>query len=181
LVIGYRAPCFSITGWAIDILQEAGFVYDSSVFPTVAHDRYGRIDGVGPATPVVPLRDGFYEICISCLRLGRHGLPWGGGGYFRLSPYAIWRYGVCAILRSRTPYVFYIHPWEIDPQQPYVGGLKLSQAFRHRVNLKRCEERFTRLVNDFEWSRLCDLLDGWRNEAQSNKAPLGRINHAVLA
>jgi polysaccharide deacetylase family protein (PEP-CTERM system associated) len=79
-VRGYRAPCFSITDWAVDILQELGFEYDSSVFPTVAHDRYGRLTGVGAGQPVVALRPGFYEVCISCLPLGGHGFPWGGGG-----------------------------------------------------------------------------------------------------
>jgi len=160
-VRGYRAPCFSITSWAVPILQEVGFEYDSSVVPTVAHDRYGRLHGVEAGKPVVLLRDGFYEVCVSCIRLGRRGIPWGGGGYFRLVPYSLWDQGVRAIQRSGLPYVFYLHPWEIDPGQPRVKGLKGTHAFRQHVNLSRCEERFTALVGAFEWMPLCDLIDLW--------------------
>jgi polysaccharide deacetylase family protein (PEP-CTERM system associated) len=168
-VRGYRAPCFSITPWAIPILQEVGFEYDSSAVPTVAHDRYGRLPGVEAGKPVVLLRDGFYEVCISCLRLGKRGIPWGGGGYFRLVPYSLWEQGVRAILRSGWPYVFYIHPWEIDPGQPRVKGLKGTNAFRQHVNLNRCEERFTALVGAFRWKPLCDLMDLWKTRSSGTQ------------
>jgi polysaccharide deacetylase family protein (PEP-CTERM system associated) len=161
-VRGYRAPCFSITPWAVPILKEVGFEYDSSVVPTVAHDRYGRLHGVEAGKPVVLLCDGFYEVCVSCVRLGKLELPWGGGGYFRLVPYSLWHRGVRVILRSGLPYVFYIHPWEIDPGQPRVKGLKGANAFRQHVNLSRCEERFTALVGALEWMPLCDLIDLWK-------------------
>jgi polysaccharide deacetylase family protein (PEP-CTERM system associated) len=159
-VRGYRAPSFSITEWAIPILQDAGFDYDSSVVPTIAHDRYGRLNGMDAGKPVVLLRDGFYEVCISCIRLGKHGIPWGGGGYFRLVPYQLWLWGVRRILRSGMPYTFYIHPWEIDPGQPRVAGIKATYRFRHRVNLQRCEGRFAALVGAFKWIPVCDLIDG---------------------
>lgn len=158
-VRGYRAPCFSITEWAIPILQDAGFDYDSSVVPTVAHDRYGRLNGMHAGRPVVLLRDGFYEVCISCIQLGKRGIPWGGGGYFRLIPYMLWLQGVRAILRSKVPYIFYIHPWEIDPGQPRVAGIKATNGFRQRVNLHRCEERLAALVGAFQWMPICDLVD----------------------
>jgi polysaccharide deacetylase family protein (PEP-CTERM system associated) len=163
-VRGYRAPCFSITEWAIPILQDAGFDYDSSVVPTVAHDRYGRLNGMHAGKPIVSLREGFYEAGISCIRvgMGKRGIPWGGGGYFRLVPYALWIAGVRAILRSGTPYIFYIHPWEIDPGQPRAAGVDLTNEFRQRVNLHRCEERFASLVGDFEWMPICDLVDQWK-------------------
>ncbi len=160
-VRGYRAPSFSITDWAIPILQDAGFDYDSSVVPTIAHDRYGRLNGMDAGRPIVLLRDGFYEVCISCIRIGKHGIPWGGGGYFRLVPYLLWLWGVRRILRSGMPYTFYIHPWEIDPGQPRVSGIKANYMFRHRVNLQRCEGRFAALVGAFNWMPLCDLVDGW--------------------
>jgi polysaccharide deacetylase family protein (PEP-CTERM system associated) len=159
-VRGYRAPSFSITEWAIPILQEAGFDYDSSVVPAIAHDRYGRLNGMDAGKPVVLLRDGFYEVCISCIRLGKHGIPWGGGGYFRLVPYQLWLWGVRRILQSGMPYIFYIHPWEIDPGQPRVAGIKATYRFRHRVNLQRCEGRFAALVGAFKWIPVCDLIDG---------------------
>ena len=173
-VRGYRAPSFSITEWAVSILQEVGFEYDSSVVPTVAHDRYGRLNGMEAGKPIVLLGDGFYEVCISCIRLGKRGLPWGGGGYFRLVPYALWSQGVRAILRSGMPYVFYIHPWEIDPDQPRVSGVKATYGFRQRVNLHRCEERFASLVGAFEWMPLCDLIDGWKaacGDGQTRRFP----------
>jgi len=158
-VRGYRAPSFSITDWAIDILKEEGFTYDSSAFPTVAHDRYGKLEGMNAGEPITEIRDGFFEVCVSTLELGKKGVPWGGGGYFRLIPYPLFRRGVSRILRSLGVYVFYIHPWEIDPGQPRVKGLKRSHAFRHYNNLKRCESRFDALLGDFSWMPMCELLD----------------------
>ena len=160
-ICGYRAPCFSITEWAVPILQEAGFRYDSSVVPTVAHDRYGRLDGIDFGKPIFLLRDGLYEVCVSCLRFGACRIPWGGGGYFRFVPLAIWQRGVRAILKLRQPYVFYIHPWEIDPGQPRVRGMKTTNDFRQRVNLHRCETRFAALVSEFRCVPVCNLLDAW--------------------
>jgi polysaccharide deacetylase family protein (PEP-CTERM system associated) len=164
-VVGYRAPSFSITDWAVSILQELGFEYDSSVFPTVAHDRYGRLTGVDAGRPILELKPGFYEVCISCLRLGKRGLPWGGGGYFRILPYSPWRAGVRRILGTGAPYMFYIHPWEIDPGQPRVDGLGAVGRFRHYVNLGRCEDRFRALLSDFQWTSVGQVLDGWKREA----------------
>lgn len=158
-VIGYRAPNFSITDWAINILQELGFIYDSSAFPTVAHDRYGSLKGMQAGIPISEIRPGFHEVCVSCLPLGKRGLPWGGGGYFRVIPYRVFRFGVQRILRSGSPYVFYIHPWEIDPGQPRMRGLKRSHAFRHYVNLKHCEKRWNRLLGDFAWTTLGTVLE----------------------
>ena len=160
-VLGYRAPCFSITDWAVPILQDAGFKYDSSFVPTVAHDRYGRLSGMDAGRPIVRLREDFYEAGVSCVRMGRRGIPWGGGGYFRLVPYRMWCWGVRAILRSGSPYIFYLHQWEIDPGQPHVDGLDAVARFRHRVNLERCEERFASLVAAFEWMSLGELIDRW--------------------
>ena len=162
---GYRAPCFSITDWAVGILQELGFEYDSSVFPTVAHDRYGRLTGVDMGRPIVELRPGFHEVCISCLPVGRMGLPWGGGGYFRLIPFPAWRVGVRRILGSGSPYVFYIHPWEIDPGQPRMEALGRMSRFRHYVNLERCEERLRSLLATFRWTSVGTVLDEWKARA----------------
>jgi len=170
-VTGYRAPCFSITDWAITVLQELGFEYDSSLFPTVAHDRYGRLSGVGAGRPILELRPGFHEVSISCLPLGKRGIPWGGGGYFRLMPSAAWRAGVRHILQTGAPYMFYIHPWEIDPGQPRVAGLAATSRFRHYVNLGRSEERFRTLLSTFQWTSVRTVLDAWRREVASTAAP----------
>ncbi len=157
-VVGYRAPCFSITDWTIDILQEEGYTYDSSSFPTIAHDRYGSLTGMKEGIVVQEIRDGFHEVCVSCLDvLGKH-LPWAGGGYFRLLPYWIFRAGVRRILKKNQPYVFYIHPWEIDGDQPKVKGISKQHTFRHYLNLKKCDRRWSRLLGDFNWTTVADLL-----------------------
>ena len=152
-VTGYRAPCFSITDWAVAILQDLGFEYDSSAFPTVAHDRYGRLTGVEMGQPIVELRPGFHEVCISCLPLGGRGLPWGGGGYFRLVPFPAWRAGVRRIMRSGSPYVFYIHPWEIDPGQPRIAT-DLRTRMRHYGGLGRTESRLRSLLAEFAFGAI---------------------------
>lgn len=157
-VVGYRAPSFSITDWAIPVLAELGFTYDSSFFPTFAHDRYGRLSGIDGRAAVSEPLPGFHEVSISCLRVGSRALPWGGGGYFRLLPYPLFRLGARRILETAEPYVFYIHPWEIDPRQPRIKGLPRASAFRHYVGLDRCETRFERLLRDFSWSSIRDLL-----------------------
>jgi polysaccharide deacetylase family protein (PEP-CTERM system associated) len=164
-VHGYRAPSFSITDWAIPVLQDEGFVYDSSTYATPASSRYGRIAGVGPSDGVVELADGFYEVGVSCLAIGSLGVPWGGGGYFRLLPYRVFRHGV-AHVRRRRPYVFYLHPWEIDPDQPRLAGVAPLDRFRHYVGLGRCERRFAALLDDFRWSPIRELLDATRSEAR---------------
>jgi polysaccharide deacetylase family protein (PEP-CTERM system associated) len=158
-VRGYRAPSFSITDWSIDVLGEEGFTYDSSSFPTVAHDRYGKLTGMPSGVPIVEIRPGFREVCVSCWNLLGKGVPWGGGGYFRLVPYPIFRHGVRSILAAGSPYVFYIHPWEIDPGQPRLAGLKRSHAFRHYVNLDRCLARWDALLGHFRWCAIEDLLE----------------------
>jgi polysaccharide deacetylase family protein (PEP-CTERM system associated) len=157
-VTGYRAPSFSIKEWALPILQEVGFAYDSSFFPTVGHDRYGRLDGVTAGKAVAEVLPGFFEISISSMNLASVAVPWGGGGYFRLLPYPVFRAGARRILRSGRPYVFYIHPWEIDPGQPRPRGLPPVYRFRHYVGLRRCEGRFTSLLADFSWTTMAELL-----------------------
>lgn len=180
-VKGYRAPSFSITDWSIDVLQSLGFEYDSSAFPTVAHDRYGKLSGMSPGVPVVEIRKGFYEICVSCVNVAGKGVPWGGGGYFRLFPYTLFRAGVKKILRSGQPYVFYIHPWEIDPGQPRVSGLKRSHAFRHYVNLTRGENRFNNLLRDFNWTTMSDLLSRWKPKSESAGSPSANAGSGTAA
>jgi polysaccharide deacetylase family protein (PEP-CTERM system associated) len=161
-VRGYRAPSFSITDWAVPILQEVGFVYDSSFVPTIAHDRYGCLKDMSEKSSIAVLRDGFYEVSISCIPVAGQALPWGGGGYFRLVPYWLWLRGVRRIMHLGKPYVFYIHSWEMDPRQPRVDGLDSISRFRHRVNLHRCEDRFAALVSAFKWMPLGELVDQWK-------------------
>lgn len=171
-VSGYRAPCFSITEWAIPILRECGFRYDSSMVPTLAHDRYGKVAGLRATRPIFPLGDGFHEICVSCRPCGASGIPWGGGGYFRLIPYAVWRQGMRAILSGGLPYVFYIHPWDMDPGQPRMTGLHWTNRFRQRVGLARCEDRFEHLVGEFDWLTMEGLLERWVEDQPDTAASM---------
>ncbi len=180
-VVGYRAPCFSITDWAIDVLREEGHAWDSSMVPAVAHDRYGRLSSFDGRQPIAALREDFHEVCVSCLPFGRNGLPWGGGGWFRLTPLAVWMRGVEFIRASGMPYVFYLHPWEIDPDQPDPPGIRLRDRFRQRVNLGRCEDRFDALVGAFEWTTIGGLLERWKAGGIPAPAQVQRVPRPAAA
>lgn len=153
-VQGYRAPSFSIgarSPWALDVLQDAGHSYSSSVYP-VRHDHYGSPDAPRFAHTVPP---GLREIPPTTLRLTGRNLPASGGGYFRLLPYAVSRWMLQQVNdREGQPAVFYIHPWEIDAGQPRVPGLGPKTRFRHYLNLSRTEARLARLLADFHWDRM---------------------------
>jgi polysaccharide deacetylase family protein (PEP-CTERM system associated) len=150
-VHGYRAPSFSIGKsnlWAFDTIASAGYTYSSSVYP-VRHDHYGM-----PDAPRFPYRlpNGLLEIPVTTTQLWGCNLPAGGGGYFRLAPYRISRWAIERVNRiDGKPAIFYLHPWEIDPEQPRVRGVKLKTRFRHYINLHRTEERLARLLADFRW------------------------------
>lgn len=156
---GYRAPNFSLTDWTMPILRELGFEYDSSFFPTtIRHDRYGKPSWPALTKHPIAKYDGLIEVSMSCLNLGAHALPWAGGGYFRLIPYPIFKRGVKRILDSGKPYVFYIHPWELDAAQPRPCGLKRSERMRHYLNLEKTEARWTSLLGDFRWTTIAKVL-----------------------
>ena len=158
-VRGYRAPSFSIgygNLWAFDRLAAAGYRYSSSVYP-VQHDHYGW-----PEAPRFPFRTegGVLEIPVSTARVFGRNLPAGGGGYFRLAPYALSRWAVNRVNHvDQKPAIFYFHPWEIDPQQPRIQGVGWKTRFRHYVNLNRTEKRLRRLLSDFQWDRMDRIFD----------------------
>jgi polysaccharide deacetylase family protein (PEP-CTERM system associated) len=154
-VIGYRAATYSIrrdTLWALEVLEALGFRYDSSIFP-VRHDLYGIPDA--PRFPYQPGSRALLEVPITTVEVLGQRLPCGGGGYFRLLPYRLFRAGLRRVnSRDGRPGVFYCHPWEIDPDQPRVAGLSLKSRFRHYTNLARMEDRLRRLLRDFRWQRM---------------------------
>ena len=159
-VMGYRAPSYSITPrslWALDVLIEEGFLYDSSIFP-IHHDRYGI--PISPRHPYVLQRAGaLVEAPGSTVRWGTMNLPVGGGGYFRILPYGWTRWGIGRLTTvEKLPAIFYLHPWEIDPDQPRLGAGVLGR-FRHYYNLGRTEERLRNLIRDFSFSTMAALLD----------------------
>ena len=153
-VRGYRAPSFSLdttNPWAFDCIARAGYLYSSSVYP-VKHDHYGMPDAPRFA---YQSRTGLLELPITTARLCGRNLPAGGGGYFRLLPYALSTWAIRRVNElDRRPAIFYMHPWEIDPEQPRVKNVGLKTRFRHYVNLARMEGRLERLTSDFRWDRL---------------------------
>lgn len=159
-VDGYRAASYSITAksrWALDILAELGFVWDSSIFP-VNHDRYGM-----PGTPELPYRlktdsgAELIEFPLSTAKLLGRTIPIAGGGYFRLFPYWFSRWGLGSINRNNEPFIFYLHPWEIDTEQPRVKASAFS-TFRHYNNLDKCMDRLDSLTSDFAFATVGEVL-----------------------
>lgn len=151
-IIGYRAPNFSITDWAIDVLISLEFKYDSSLFLTVAHNRYGKLkDYKVPPNSIFELKAGFYQVMLSNIDFVGMKLPWSGGFYFRFIPYNIFSRGIKNILKNRGIYIFYIHPWEFDPNQPRVNNISMQYKFRHYTNLKETEAKFIRLLKDYKF------------------------------
>jgi len=164
-VIGYRAPNFSITDWAIDVLIENGFLYDSSLFPTMVNIRYGKLINYNiQDKSCIELKDGFYEVLLSCISIFGKNLPWAGGGYFRLTPYWIFKKGIERILKKKDVATIYVHPWEFDPAQPRFKNIKLQYRFRHYINLKRMESKFALLLKDFKFQPIRKYIE----EIQTN-------------
>ncbi len=187
-VIGYRAPSYSITEkslWALEILGEEGYRYDSSIFP-IHHDRYGmptaprfpflvgRMGDGGNGAPVparfeqIPLRnlnrgesrgDRIVEYPISTVKVLGCNIPVSGGGYMRLFPYGVIRKGLSRINAGEgQPFVFYVHPWEFDPDQPRMANISVLSRFRHYVNLDGTVEKLKRLLSDFKFSSMADVI-----------------------
>ena len=154
-VNGYRAASYSIGSknlWALDVLQETGHVYSSSIYP-IRHDLYGM-----PEAPRFAFRhhgDGILEIPVTTIAFFDQKFPCGGGGYFRLFPYALSRWAMRRVNRiDGEACVFYFHPWEIDAAQPRQRHIGLKTRFRHYLNLHRMPDRLDRLLTDFRWGRM---------------------------
>jgi polysaccharide deacetylase family protein (PEP-CTERM system associated) len=164
-VVAYRAPSFSImarTLWAFDILREEGFTFDSSVFPIV-HDRYGM-----PSAPAAPYqiatRAGMLtEFPPTTVQMFGRRWPGCGGGYFRFYPYALTAWMFRRIAAEGRPAHLYIHPWELDPDQPRVEGLRWTKRFRHYVGLKKTEPRLIRLLREFRFGTVTEALKPLRS------------------
>jgi polysaccharide deacetylase family protein (PEP-CTERM system associated) len=161
-VYGYRAPSYSITRdalWALDILISEGHVYDASIYP-IRHDRYG-IPGALRHPHVLERANGtILELPGSTIRRGGQNLPIGGGGYFRMLPYSWTRRGISEVNgRERRPVTFYLHPWEIDPDQPRIAAPLISRI-RHYRNLAKTEQRLRRLLAEFRFGPAISVLTG---------------------
>jgi polysaccharide deacetylase family protein (PEP-CTERM system associated) len=152
---GFRAPYFSIderSFWALDIIREEGFVYDSSIFPGDAK-RTG-MPGFNPK--IHELKNGLTEFPMSTVKIG--GLDFGvGGGYFRLLPYNYFKRKLERILAYRSC-IFYVHPWELDIDQPKISGIPRRIKFTHYVNLQSTEKKIIQLLSDFECTNVSDII-----------------------
>jgi len=194
-IIGYRAPTYSITEktlWALKILSEEGFKYDSSIFP-VRHDYYGfpqaprflfiwdlnrscpEIEPLDPKSrlfspPSFSTDNGqrttdklphgkLYEFPLSTVRFVGFNIPCSGGGYFRLFPYMLTRKLLDSLNNAENPFIFYLHPWELNKDLPEVKGASFLEQFRTRINLQKTEEKLKKLFQDFEFSSLMEILD----------------------
>lgn len=171
-VTGYRAPSFSIGSdnlHALRILRETGHRYSSSVYP-VQHDHYGMPGA--PREPFRPLGDeGVTELPLTTVRIAGRNLPAAGGGYFRLLPYSVFRAALRRVNRQEgVPGMFYLHPWEIDPEQPRIPGVSAKTRFRHYVNLGRTEGRLQRLLGDFSWAPVRTVFAGALDEPSTAPA-----------
>ena len=171
-VTGYRAATFSIGAknmWAFDILAEEGYRYSSSINP-VRHDLYGLPDA--PRAPFYPCtNEAIPEIPITTVRLFGRNMPFGGGGFFRLLPYSVFRWGLQHVNHAdRLSCIYYMHPWEIDPGQPRIPGAPLKSRLRHYLNLSRTEPRLRLLLKDFAWDRVDRVYAAILNSGTARKA-----------
>ncbi|MGA1841309.1 MAG: XrtA system polysaccharide deacetylase [bacterium] len=187
-VIGYRAPSFSLSQkslWALEILKEEGFKYDSSIFPlrwyrfnTSKKFRFPFIvngnlsnfldcpNNFNKLIKPLDVNDSIdffnefiIEFPISTIKIFINNFPVAGGGYFRLFPYQFIKWGFKKInIQEKKPFIFYIHPWEFDKDQPSIKGISFLSKFRHYINLNKTEGKIKKLLKDFNFSRAIDVL-----------------------
>jgi polysaccharide deacetylase family protein (PEP-CTERM system associated) len=176
-IYGYRAPSFSINEDILKVIEDCGYLYDSSYNSFAMHGRYGHLDlsqngtrGIALQIPRTKHQEPlpreihdsdseacftgaeskiFYELPISNINPGNSILPWGGGGYFRLTPFPLFKIGVEFILRQENAYLFYLHPWEIDPEQPKVKEVSKFFKFRHYINLNKTASKLSSFIEAF--------------------------------
>jgi polysaccharide deacetylase family protein (PEP-CTERM system associated) len=178
-ITGYRAASYSITRnslWALETLAELGFTWDSSIFPT-RHDNYGI-----PGSPEEPYKIGtrqgkiLTEFPLTTAKVLGQSIPAAGGGYFRQYPYFVsrWLFEI-ASLNQTKPQIFYLHPWEIDPDQPRVPNASWFSNFRHYTNLHRCLPRLERMLTDFKFGTISESLGSIEVEKTIHIDDLGKI------
>ena len=176
-VTGYRAPSYSITHdslWALDILAEEGFLYDSSIFP-IRHHRYGI-----PEFPRHPVRVGLpsgariAEFPMTTLRVGSTNLPLAGGAYLRFLPNLLFRGALSRVVASDAPTVLYVHPWEIDPAQPR-QDVSFKVRVNHYYNLGAMAGKLGRVLRDHAFAPMCQVLDHLEQSGRLPEAPLATL------
>ena len=167
IIAGYRAPSFSINNKILQVIKESGYKYDSSYNSFEMHGRYGVISTNGYKRKGIAIQfdQEFHELPISNLQILNQTIPWGGGGYFRFFPPAVFIKGVRRILNSSGTYLFYMHPWEIDAKQPKVDCPRSLSIWRHYLNLNKTHKRLEKMIAYFQncnfltCSQYLDLLN----------------------
>lgn len=151
VISGYRAPSFAVNDSIVNSIKQAGYTYDSSYNSFSGHRRYGKIDlnNARKIGSCFQMENGLFELPVTNLKLKEKIIPLGGGGYFRLYPFNLYRLGMKAALKDEDAFVFYAHPWEFDPGQPRVKNASLGFRFRHYINLHQTESKLKRLIASF--------------------------------
>lgn len=150
-VYGYRAPSFAVDNKILKLIHQAGYLYDSSYNSFAMHGRYGRLDlsQSEKQGTAFKLSHDFFELPVSNLNLGKMIFPLGGGGYFRLLPFQLFKQGMKSVLSHDDAFIFYSHPWEFDPEQPRMNQASKGFKFRHYTNLARTGKKLHSLVGAF--------------------------------
>ncbi len=149
-VHGYRAPCFSMTEWGLRIVEEEGYVYDSSLMPSLFHTAAIR----SSETALFRVTERLWELPMPVYRLGGINLPWAGGGYFRLYPYRVFQQGANRLMRGRTDFVFYIHPYDLDKGQPRIFQSSWATRFRRYYGLSGTYGKIGKLLASYSSSSI---------------------------
>jgi polysaccharide deacetylase family protein (PEP-CTERM system associated) len=151
-VFGFRAPSFSINDEILPMIEDSGYLYDSSYNSFENHDRYGHLNlnSYLEKGGVFQISDRFFELPISNLKVANRIVPWGGGGYFRMIPFRLFQAGVRRILKQDGLYCFYMHPWEIDPDQPRVKQASCYFKLRHYINIGGTFKKLSFFMSSFE-------------------------------
>jgi len=155
-IIGFRAPSFTVTRktlWALQILNDHRIKYDSSVFPVGFHPDYG----IGNSDLNIHQLNGITEVPLSVVEILGKRIPCSGGGYFRIFPYAVTKNLIERCNKQGRAVIFYIHPWELDPEQPRLN-LPATKKFRHYFNLEKTEKRLGKLLSQFKFQTVREAL-----------------------
>jgi polysaccharide deacetylase family protein (PEP-CTERM system associated) len=166
-VAGFRAPYFSINDYAVDVIAEAGYDYDSSLHDFRLNPQYGQLDLVMKPTPHpgVFMYRSLYEITIPVKQylFGRVKVPFGGGGYFRICPLGVQLHLIRSFLKRSNFFLLYMHPWEFDPEQPYLRNAPLLKRKRHYIGIRKQADKTRRLIQEllkeeYEFRTMADYL-----------------------
>jgi polysaccharide deacetylase family protein (PEP-CTERM system associated) len=171
-VTAYRAPSFSITRrslWALEILAEEGFEIDSSIFP-IFHDRYGIPNAEMHPHELQTPAGSLWEFPASVQRIAGVNLPVSGGGYFRLYPVWLTQRLLQRINGQQQPFMFYVHPWEIDSAQPRLRAGSVMGRMRHYLNLETTQDKLETLLKEFRFGTVSQSIAAVRNAPQLGAA-----------